>query len=304
MKNIVSKFFNIIKAINPFNGKDTNNKLLYIVKILLTTQVIYFITLLGAEALIIGISMIFGYNATDHQLPQNIIQIISFFGYIIPIIAFIVYTKKITKSKPERIGLDKNFKPFIKGTLIGITTLASTITILILFGAIKFEGLNSNINWSFIILFFFAFLSQSGMEEVICRGFIFHRLKEKVPLVFALAINVGFFMVGHITKMFDDGTLIGITGIINAVLIGLIFTILTIKDKNIYSAIGFHWIWNFALASIIGLNLSGNDATNSIFQMEVVNKFLTGYSYGIESSFITTIILIIILLLTKRNVRI
>ena len=76
------------------------------------------------------------------------------------------------------------------------------------------------------------------------------------------------------------------------------------KNKNIYGATGFHFIWNFALFNIIGLNLSGIETSNSIFQMEVVNKFLTGYSYGIESSFITTIILIIILLLTKRNVRI
>ena len=38
--------------------------------------------------------------------------------------------------------------------------------------------------------------------------------------------------------------------------------------------------------------------------MEAVNKFLTGYSYGIESSFITTIILIIVLLFAKKNIKI
>ena len=135
------------------------------------------------------------------------------------------------------------------------------------------------------------------MEEIICRGFIFHRLKEKIPLVFAVIINVGFFIIGHVDKMFDAGLLIGIIGIVNAVLIGLIFTILTIKDKNIYSAIGFHYIWNFTLYSIIGLNLSGNEVTNSIFSMTSINNFLTGSSYGIESSIICTIVYMIVLIM-------
>ena len=35
--------------------------------------------------------------------------------------------------------------------------------------------------------------------------------------------------------------------------------------------------------------------------MEAVNKFLTGYSYGIESSFVTSIVLIIVLLYTIKD---
>ena len=288
---------NILKAINPFSNNDTDNKILYIIKILLTTQILYFVSLILTEALIIGISYFFGYNATDNQIPSDIILIISFFGYIIPIMNFIFYTKKINKSKLERIGLNKNFKPFIKGILIGLITISIIIISLILCGAVKFNGINQNINWLFIILFLFAYLTQSSMEEIICRGFIFHRLKEKIPLMFAVIINVGFFIIGHFDKMFDAGLLIGIIGIVNAVLIGLIFTILTIKDKNIYSAIGFHYIWNFTLYSIIGLNLSGNEVTNSIFSMTPVNKFLTGSSYGIESSIMCTIVYMIVLIM-------
>ena len=295
---------NILKSINPFSNKDTDNKILYTIKILLTTGILYFISLILTEALIIGISYFFGYNATDNQIPSDIILIISFFGYIIPIMSFIFYTKIICKSKIERIGLDKNFKPFFKGIIIGIVSITLIIILLIICGAVKFQGINQNINWLLIIVFFFAYLIQSTMEEVVCRGFIFNRLKEKIPLVFAVIINIGFFMVGHIDKMFDAGLLIGIIGVVNAVLIGLIFTILTIKDKNIYSAIGFHYIWNFSLYSIIGLNLSGIEISNSIFKMTPVNTFLTGSSYGIESSIICTIVYMIvlfILLITKSK---
>ena len=292
----MKKILDILKSINPFSNKDTDNKILYTAKIILATQVIYFISLLVPEALIIGGSYLFGYNATDHQLPENIISILSFFGYIVPIMAFILYTKKINKSKPDRIGLDKNFKPFFKGILIGIITMSFVIVPLIICGAVKFDGINGNINWISIILFFFAYLIQSAMEEVICRGFIFHRLKEKLPIIIAVIINVLFFMIGHFSKMFEDGTLIGIIGVTNAILIGLIFTVLTIKDKNIYSAIGFHYIWNVLLYCVIGMNLSGNEVSNSIFSMSPVSKFLTGASYGIESSIISTIVYLVVLL--------
>ena len=53
--------------------------------------------------------------------------------------------------------------------------------------------------------------------------------------------------------------------------------------------------------SIIDIHLSGLKVTNSLLKMEVVNKFLTGDSYGIESSIITTIVFIIILLFVKNN---
>ena len=287
---------NIIKSINPFSSKDTDNKILFTIKIILAAQVIYFISLLLPEAMIIGGSYLFGYNATDHQLPENIISIISFFGYIVPIMAFILYTKKINKSKPDRIGLDKNFKTFFKGVLIGIISMVFIIVPLIICGAVKFDGINGNVNWIFVILFFFAYLTQSAMEEIICRGFIFHRLKEKLPIIIAVIINVSFFMIGHFSKMFEAGTLIGIIGVTNAILIGLIFTVLTIKDKNIYSAIGFHYVWNVLLYCVIGMNLSGNEVSNSIFSMSPVSKFLTGSSYGIESSIISTIVYLVVLL--------
>ena len=297
----MKKLKNILKSINPFSRKDPDNKILYVVKIILITQLIYFVTLILAEVLIIGISMPFGYNATDKQLPSDVITIISFFGYIIPILTFILYTKKVNKSTSDRIGLDKNYKKIIKGILIGIITTILSICPLILCGAVKYNGINTNINWLMWILTFFAYLTQSALEEVICRGFILHRLKEKLPILLAVIISIVFFMIGHLNKMFDAGIIIGLIGILNAILISLIFTTLTLKDKNIYAAIGFHWLWNALLYCVIGLNLSGNDASNSLLNLTVKNDFLTGSSYGIESGIITTLVYTVVLFICLKS---
>lgn len=299
------KVLNIFKSINPFSNKNTDNKILYTIKILFTAGVLYFISLLIGEALIIGGSYLFGYNATDNQLPYDIMLICSFYGYIVTILSFIIFVKKRNKDKLSKIGLDINFKTFFKGVLIGIVSLSLIIILLILFGAIKFVGINNNVNWLFFGLYFGGYLIQGFMEELICRGFILHRLKEKLPIIVAIIISILFFSIGHFDKMFNESALIGIIGILNLIIISLIFVVITLKNKNIYGATGFHFIWNFTLFSIIGLNLSGLETTNSIFKMEAVNKFLTGYSYGIESSIVCTIMLslalVSLLLISKCN---
>lgn len=299
----MNKLLDILKSINPFSNKKVDNKLLYTIKVLLTAEVLYFISLLIGEVLIIGGSYLFGYNATDNQLPNDIMLLCSFYGYIVTLLIFIIFVKKRNKDKLSNIGLDSNFKTFFKGMLIGIVSLSLIIIPLILCGTIKFEGINNNINWLFFVLYFGGYLIQSFMEELICRGFILHRLKDKISIISAIIISVLFFSVGHFSKLFDEGILIGIIGIINLILISLIFVTLTLKNKNIYGATGFHFIWNFALFSIVGLNLSGLETNCSIFKMEAVNNFLSGYSYGIESGIVCTIVLFLVLAIINYKKR-
>lgn len=285
----------LIRNLNPFSNEKVDNKILYIIKILLSAFLVYFVSLIIGEVFIIGGSSLFGYNATDKQLPTDIMLLCSFYGYLFTILLFILFCKKINKIKLKKIGIDKNLMTFLRGIFLGVISLIFIIMLLIIFGAIKFNGINHNINCLFFILYLFGFLIQSTMEELICRGYILHRLKERIPIVFVILISILFFSIGHFSKLFDEGIIIGIIGILNLFLIGSIWAITTLKDKNIYSAIGFHFIWNFALFNIIGLNLSGIESANSIFKFTVVDPFLTGSSYGIESSIITTIILLIII---------
>lgn len=300
----MNKIINILKEINPFGNKKTVNKGLYLIKIFLTAFLLYFTSMLVGEVLIIGGSYLFGYNATNNQMPYDIMLLCSFYGYIITILFFILFTKKVNKDKLDKIGLDKNIKTFFKGLLLETISLSFIMIFLIICGAVKFNGINNNINWLFFILYLFGYLIQSTMEEIITRGYLLHRLKERLPIETAIFMCIIFFTASHLSKLFDEGMLIGIIGVINLLLISMIWVITTLKDKNIYSAIGFHFIWNFILFNVIGLNLSGLETTGSVFKFAAVNSFLTGSSYGIESSIITTTVLAIILLITKRNLKI
>ena len=225
----MNKVLSIIKDLNPFSNKKVDNKIIYTLKILLSAFVVYFASLIIAEGIIIGGSYLFGYNATDKQMPYDIMLLCTFYGYLITILLFILFTKKINKIELNKIGLDKNIKTFLKGILIGIVSLSLIIIPLLMCGAIKFNGMNNNIDWLFFVLYLFGYLIQSFMEELICRGYLLHRLKEKIPVVLAITISVLFFSAGHFDKMFVDGTLIGIIGIINLLLISIIFVVITLK---------------------------------------------------------------------------
>lgn len=103
MKNII----NIIKTLNPFTNQKIDNKILYVIKILLSALLVYFISLVIGEVLIIGGSYLFGYNATDKPMPFDIMLLCSYYGYLITILFFIIYTKKINKIELDKIGLIK-----------------------------------------------------------------------------------------------------------------------------------------------------------------------------------------------------
>ena len=84
-----------------------------------------------------------------------------------------------------------------------------------------------------------------------------------------------------------------VIGIINLILISIIFSFLTIYFKSIWAACGLHSFWNAILYSVLGMNLSGNEKTaTAIFNMQSTgDNIWNGDIYGIEASAATTIVL-------------
>ena len=101
----------------------------------------------------------------------------------------------------------------------------------------------------------------------------------------------------------------GVIGVINLILISVIFSFLTICFKSIWAACGLHSFWNAILYSVLGLNLSGNEETlTAIFNMQSVgDNIWNGSIYGIEASVATTIVLAfataLVLVISRKRVK-
>lgn len=64
---------------------------------------------------------------------------------------------------------------------------------------------------------------------------------------------------------------------------GNIFSLLVLCRTNLWIACGLHGIWNFILYGIMGLTLSGNDATTKgLLKFEA--NILNGGVYGLEEA--------------------
>lgn len=292
----------ILKNINPFNNISVDSKILYIIKTCLKYFLIYFIGLVVAEVIIIGLHYLLGYDPLNGKIMNiNNMLLFKYYGYIICIFVAIFFIKKIDKEDIKSLGFNNKIIDFFKGSTIALLCLIVIIIILTFIGQIKFMGINQNVKISMLFLFFFAFIIQGTMEEVLCRGFLFKRLNKKLNLNISIIFSFLFFSYPHFSSLFEDGYLIGMVGVLNLLLVTYVFSYFMIKFNNIYASSGFHSMWNFILFNIIGLNLSGTTNKLSLLSFETNKSFLTGKSYGIEASIITSIILLIIIVILKKK---
>lgn len=67
-----------------------------------------------------------------------------------------------------------------------------------------------------------------------------------------------------------------------------------LKTDNIWGVAGIHAAWNFAQGNIFGLAVSGQGTGTSLttFLSQPVPDWLTGGQFGIESSVVTSLVLL------------
>ena len=183
-----------------------------------------------------------------------------------------------------------SYKNFIKSFSLGAITIFIIITYLYLKDYILFE----NFSFSLIRLSGYLLLFTIGavIEETVFRGLILGNLKESINKYFALAISSVLFVLIHLLN-----TGISLVSITNLFLAGLILGILFILFDNLWMPIGFHLSWNFFQGPVFGFNISGLKIVGILKPVHVDNSIkYTGGNFGLEGSFLTTIVSVFFLL--------
>ncbi|WP_294466924.1 CPBP family intramembrane glutamic endopeptidase [uncultured Ruminococcus sp.] len=285
-----------LKNILPFNNRTEMPKALFIVKKILAFWLCYIAGLFLAEGVVILLHFALGKNMlVGDVFDGQTITLITYYGYIIMSGVALLYWKLIEKKPLPEMGLTKRFGNYFIGIIVGVLLLAVSVFAIVLTGNIEYHGIFENADILMIILLFGGFIIQGATEEILCRGIVLHTLKEKTPTWIAIAVSTVLFIIPHWSSLFEGGTIYGVIGVANLVLISIIFSLLTIRFKSIWAACGLHSFWNAILYCILGLNLSGKDETvTAIFNMQSVgNNIWNGGAYGIEASIVTTVVLAI-----------
>lgn len=299
-----------LKDISPFNNRSDMNPVLFSIKKILAFWFCYIAGLFVAEGAAILLHFAFGKNMlTGDVFDNQTITLIIYYGYSIVIAVLLLYWKFIEKKSLPEIGLTKHIGSYFIGALAAVLMLFIIISVIVLTDNMKYHGIFEKSDYPMIVLLGGGFIVQGAMEELLCRGLLLHSLKEKVSLRTAIAISTVMFIIPHGSSLFAGEMIYGMIGIINLVLISLIFSLLTICVQNIWAACGLHSFWNFILYSILGLNLSGNDEKiTAVFNMQSGGSNIwNGGVYGIEASVITTFVLGVFVVLLwgywKRSVK-
>lgn len=285
-----------LKNILPFNNRTEMPKALFVVKKILAFWLCYIAGLFLAEGVVILLHFALGKNMlVGDVFDGQTITLITYYGYIIMSGIALLYWKLIEKKPLPEMGLTKRFGNYFIGIIVGVLLLAVSVFAIVLTGNIEYHGIFENADILMIILLFGGFIIQGATEEILCRGIVLHTLKEKTPTWIAIAVSTVLFIIPHWSSLLEGGTIYGVIGVANLVLISIIFSLLTIRFKSIWAACGLHSFWNAILYCILGLNLSGKDETvTAIFNMQSVgNNIWNGGAYGIEASIVTTVVLAI-----------
>lgn len=269
---------------------------LFVIKKILAFWLCYIAGLFIAEGAVIILHFALGKNMlVGDVFDGQTIALITNYGLIILVAVAVLYWKLIEKKPLSEMGLTKRFGNYFIGVLIGILLLAVSVAVIVLTGNIKIQGVFKNANIPLILLLFVGFVIQGASEEFLCRGIVLQTLKGKTSIWVAIAVSTAMFIIPHWSSLFAGEMIYGVIGVVNLVLISIIFSLLTIRLGSIWIACGLHSFWNAILYSVFGLNLSGNDETvAAVFNMQSVGKNIwNGGEYGVEASIITTAVLAI-----------
>lgn len=268
--------------------------ILYVVKIILAFWVCKIVGELIAEGVVILIHFALGKNVLNGETfyPQTI-TLITYYGYIIVIGIIILYWKLIWKKSLSEMGITKRFSNFYVGAVVGILLVVISVAAVMLTGTIKYNGVFKSIDFVMILFMLGGFIIQGAMEEFLCRGIVLCLLKNKTSLPMAIGISTAMFIIPHLSSLSEGKPIYIVIGILNLILISVIFSLFTLRFNSIWATCGLHSIWNFILFNIFGLNLSGKDETTAaVFDLRSVGENIcNGGEYGIEASIITAVVL-------------
>ena len=229
---------------------------------------------------------------TDTEAAVTAAMYLSFIGIWTLTLLYLRFTKK---NRPilQAVGRNaagNNWKNLLLGTALGfglngICILAAWINKDISLYYDSFRPV------SFVIIFIAVFV-QSSAEELVCRGFLYQRLRRSYqnPAV-AIIGNSLLFALLHLT---NEG--VTILSVLNIFIVGILFSFIVCYMDSLWCAMAMHASWNFTQNILFGLPNSGIVSPYSVFRLDTAaarDSFAYNVGFGIEGTLFADMVLVL-----------
>lgn len=270
-------------------------------KIILKFLILLAMIAIFTGGLMLALSLIF-YGQTYFNSDYKNANLVMLMGTTGQLFAAILFLKFILKKKADYIYFKRGklAKNITIGLFLGFLQISTYVLLDMGSGVLGYQGMNlGNLNL-FFLAYFIAFFIQSTSEEVLVRGLLTRALFDKFGKKIAIILPSVFFGLLHLG---NEG--VTILSTLNTILVGIFFAKLLFYTDNIMVTSGAHAGWNFSMAMIYGLNVSGFSGFDSLLNFKILSYNLYDKTYGPEGSIVVTFIeiisIFIIFYLEKRK---
>lgn len=228
----------------------------------------------------------------DNDINTTITMYLSFIGIWILALLYMRFTKK---NRPILSAIGKkasgnNWKYLLLGFFIGF--LLNGICVLAAWLHKDITLYYDSFRPLYFVIIFFAVFVQSSAEELICRGFLYQRLRRSYQNP-AIAI-VGSSLLFAVLHLLNDG--ITALSVLNIFVVGILFSFMVYYMDSIWCAMAMHAAWNFTQNILFGLPNSGIVSPYSVFRLDAStanNSFAYNVGFGIEGTLFADTVLIL-----------
>jgi len=229
-------------------------------------------------------------SGTDTAL--TITMYLSFIGIWILMLLYLRFTKK---NRPilqavQRKAAGNNWKNLLLGTALGFGLNGLCILA---------AWLNKDISLYYdsfrpvpFVIIFLAVFVQSSAEELICRGFLYQRLRRSYQNP-AVAI-IGNSLLFSVLHLMNDG--VTVLSVLNIFAVGILFSFMVFYMDSLWCAMAMHTAWNFTQNILFGLPNSGIVSPYSVFRLNAAtarDSLAYNVGFGIEGTLFADIVLIL-----------
>lgn len=245
-------------------------------------------------------------SLTDKTSDFRLILGLLAFGFILNTV--FRWTRKVEKRPIRTLGFYReNFlSNLLKGFSLGLALFLLTLLGLVSLGQYRLDSIHLDTYSLAFTLFTIPFwILQGTAEELVTRAWLIPQLAKRTNLKVAIIISSSLFTLLHLGNP-------GITFLsaIDLFLFGVAMSLYLLKTDTIWGIGGIHGAWNFAQGNLFGVLVSGQSSGTSImkFTPQGNQDWLSGGSFGIEGSIVSSIILFLLILylayqLKKENER-
>ncbi len=202
-------------------------------------------------------------------------------------------------------GPDKA-KKFLLGLSIGMATVSAVVVTIWAAGGLEASGFGPALSSPGALLniglLLICFAVQSGVEEIVFRGWLLSAVASKFNVPIAVVLNAIVFAFLHYSP--NQRVLV----IVSSLLFAVFACCWALKARNIWGVMGWHAGWNWLLATGFELPVTGLDAKQPALLVRLIVRgpdYLTGGAQGPEGSFLCSVFFVgagaFLLYRMKRN---